>query len=281
MGKKAPWYKRYTDAALTGMMVLTLEERGAYNTILDLIYNEGGRYPNDDGLICGWLRCSRRTWHRIKARLLDLGKLSVEDGYIYNGRASDELARLADDKVSPKVSAKPAPKREPVAQSTSKQSNGLAKKSPPSRRERLEGRGQNARPATESFPESPSPLSAANGRKIERGSSGNSGTEHSPQIPEPRNRGSPSARSGVMRTVGSALGGAPPSPWASQQKRDEFAVSKCVAQLMRQRVDNAWLIAMAAEDPSDPRHEKCCRIMLRAAKAAGVGWVSPGRRKIA
>src|SRR6266851_1212677 len=156
MGKKAPWYKRYTDAALTGMMVLTLEERGAYNTVLDLIYNEGGRYQDDDGLICGWLRCNRRTWHRIKSRLLERGKLYVEDGHIYNGRASDEMARLADDKVSAKVSPKLAPKREPVAQSTCKQYNGLAKKSSPPRRQRLEERGKNARPATQPFSESSS-----------------------------------------------------------------------------------------------------------------------------
>ena len=33
------WYKRDPDAALSGMFELTLEERGAYNTILDLIYS--------------------------------------------------------------------------------------------------------------------------------------------------------------------------------------------------------------------------------------------------
>src|SRR5229473_2882067 len=79
----------------------------------------------------------RRGWgqHPLSKQL---GKLYVEDGHIYNGRASDEMARLADDKVSAKVSPKLAPKREPVAQSTCKQSNGLAKKSAPSRSKILE-----------------------------------------------------------------------------------------------------------------------------------------------
>ena len=36
------WYKRDPNAALTGMASLTLEERGAYNTILDLIYAHDG-----------------------------------------------------------------------------------------------------------------------------------------------------------------------------------------------------------------------------------------------
>ena len=36
------WYKRDPRAALAGMMKLTLEECGAYNKILDLIYLRGG-----------------------------------------------------------------------------------------------------------------------------------------------------------------------------------------------------------------------------------------------
>jgi len=39
---KVRWYKRDPNAALTGMAGLTLEERGAYNTILDLIYANDG-----------------------------------------------------------------------------------------------------------------------------------------------------------------------------------------------------------------------------------------------
>jgi hypothetical protein len=37
------WYKRDPNAALTGMASLKLEERGAYNTILHLIYATTGR----------------------------------------------------------------------------------------------------------------------------------------------------------------------------------------------------------------------------------------------
>jgi len=38
MANQTRWYKRDPNAALEGMAVLTLEERGAYNTVLDLIY---------------------------------------------------------------------------------------------------------------------------------------------------------------------------------------------------------------------------------------------------
>ena len=42
------WYARDPRAALTGMMELTLEERGAYNTILDLIYCHDGEVVDDE-----------------------------------------------------------------------------------------------------------------------------------------------------------------------------------------------------------------------------------------
>lgn len=85
------WYKRDPTAALEGMMVLTLEERGAYNTILDLIYARDGRLADDERFLAGWMRCDIRVWKRIRARLLELGKLAVEDGFLTNRRATSEV----------------------------------------------------------------------------------------------------------------------------------------------------------------------------------------------
>lgn len=85
------WYKRDPKAALGGMMVLSLEERGAYNTILDLIYDHDGNLPDDDKFICGWLKCDARVWKRIKTRLIELGKIGIESGVITNLRASSEI----------------------------------------------------------------------------------------------------------------------------------------------------------------------------------------------
>lgn len=81
------WYKRYPDAALAGMMELTLEERGAYNTVLDLIYSRAGDLPDDDRFIAGWCRVDVRIWRRIKARLVAVGKLWITDGVIHNAKA--------------------------------------------------------------------------------------------------------------------------------------------------------------------------------------------------
>ena len=48
MANQTRWYKRDPNAALEGMAVLTLEERGAYNTVLDLIYTHDGSVDDDD-----------------------------------------------------------------------------------------------------------------------------------------------------------------------------------------------------------------------------------------
>lgn len=81
------WYKRDPRAALVGMMKLTLEERGAYNTILDLIYVNDGAMEDDDHLIAGHMGVDIRVWRRLRARLLSIGKL-----YVYNGTLRNETA---------------------------------------------------------------------------------------------------------------------------------------------------------------------------------------------
>ena len=102
------WYKRDPRAALAGMRKLTLEERGAYNTILDLIYIHDGALEDDPRFICHELNTNIRGWSRIKARLLDMGKIYIHAGHIRNQRADDEV-RFAQSLV--KVSEMFANKR--------------------------------------------------------------------------------------------------------------------------------------------------------------------------
>ncbi len=85
------WYKRDPRAAIVGMMGLTLEECGAYNKILDLIYIHDGALRDDPNEICRILNCNVRSWTKIKHRLLEIGKLYVRDGCLCNERADDEI----------------------------------------------------------------------------------------------------------------------------------------------------------------------------------------------
>ena len=85
------WYKRDPNAALRGMQSLSLEERGAYNTVLDLIYSRDNELPDDDRFISGHCGCDVRVWRRIKKKLLAHRKLYIKDGLIRNETA-DKVA---------------------------------------------------------------------------------------------------------------------------------------------------------------------------------------------
>lgn len=88
---KIRWYKRDPNAALAGMANLTLEEKGAYNTLLDLIYGHDGAVDDDARYLAGWMRCDVRVWKRIRARLIELGKIYVDNGQLRNRRADEEV----------------------------------------------------------------------------------------------------------------------------------------------------------------------------------------------
>ncbi|WP_278376985.1 DUF1376 domain-containing protein [Sphingobium yanoikuyae] len=87
------WHKRYHSDALTGFMSLTLEERGAYQTILDLIYDRGGPIVDNDRLLAGYMGVSLRKWAALRDTLVSKGKIAVEGGHITNARAIFELEK--------------------------------------------------------------------------------------------------------------------------------------------------------------------------------------------
>ena len=103
------WYKRDPEKALNGMMGLSLDERGAYNTVLDLIYHRDGKLPDDDRFLAGYMGVDVRVWRRIKTRLIGLGKLSVIDGMLRDDVAdvvvAEALRRLTSAQDAGKASA--------------------------------------------------------------------------------------------------------------------------------------------------------------------------------
>lgn len=95
MAETGRWYKRNAADALTGMIGLSLEERGAYNTILDLIYARAGDLDDDDAFCAKACGCNVRRWKRLKLALVDHGKLQITNGKLYNERATFEISRAA------------------------------------------------------------------------------------------------------------------------------------------------------------------------------------------
>ncbi len=88
------WYKRCGADFIHGTMMLTLEEKGAYSLCLDLIYDRGGPIPDDARWLSGVCGVSMRKWTALRARLLELGKLTAENGLLTNVRARFELVSM-------------------------------------------------------------------------------------------------------------------------------------------------------------------------------------------
>jgi uncharacterized protein YdaU (DUF1376 family) len=86
-----PWYKRCGADFIEGTMGLSLEEKGAYSLCLDLIYSHGGPIADDPRWIAGICNVSVRRWNSIRLRLIEAGKIFIDDGCISNARANKEL----------------------------------------------------------------------------------------------------------------------------------------------------------------------------------------------
>jgi uncharacterized protein YdaU (DUF1376 family) len=93
---KFSWHARSHHDALDGMLKLSLEERGAYNTLLDLIYSRAGPVPDDDRWLAGWMGCSVKKWKSLRSALIAKGKVYETDERgepsLMNARAAQEIA---------------------------------------------------------------------------------------------------------------------------------------------------------------------------------------------
>lgn len=70
-----PWFKCYPRDFNDGMMGLTMEERGAYVTILNCIYARGGPVHDDPLYFRAMLQCSGKAWSKVRAALIVKGRL--------------------------------------------------------------------------------------------------------------------------------------------------------------------------------------------------------------
>lgn len=123
-----PWYKRYASDFIAATLHMTLEEKGAYSMVLDLIYDRGGPIPDDSRWIARVCGCSTRRWNQLRDRLVELEKITVENGFIDNDRAA--FLRLSRDKERVKLVESGAKGGEKTQKKRreSRENNDIAKK---------------------------------------------------------------------------------------------------------------------------------------------------------
>lgn len=86
-----PYYKRFPRDFLDGTIGLSLEVKGAYGIVLDLIFMRDGHLEDNAQYIAGQLGCSVRKWLSIKEELFSRGKIECNLGFISNSRADKLL----------------------------------------------------------------------------------------------------------------------------------------------------------------------------------------------
>lgn len=85
-----------------GTQEMSLEQKGAYIMVLNLMYTRGGPISDEPGYISRYVGCSIRKWKQVRDELVAMGKLAVEEGVISNSRADEvlEKQRSYQDKQS-------------------------------------------------------------------------------------------------------------------------------------------------------------------------------------
>lgn len=97
MKKGQNFYRRDPSKALSGMIGLTLEERGVYNTVLDLLYSTWRPLEDDRPFLANWCGCAVQKLNPIIRRLIEKGRLITfeEGGRIYLSDEAFESERSA------------------------------------------------------------------------------------------------------------------------------------------------------------------------------------------
>lgn len=90
-----PYYPRYPRDLIEGTVGMTFEEKTTYGFILDLIYLQGGKLPDDPRYIAGILSVSVRKWNSLRSSLIEGGKIQASGGFLTNYRAFMELEKLS------------------------------------------------------------------------------------------------------------------------------------------------------------------------------------------
>lgn len=81
----------YPDDWLAGTSELNPEQRSVYITLCALYWSKQGYLQERDHWLAGMNDMSVRKFRKIKSELVDLGKIEIIDGFIYQERAEIEL----------------------------------------------------------------------------------------------------------------------------------------------------------------------------------------------
>ena len=93
------WYKLYPLDWDRGTDNLTLEQEAAFLRVCNSIYASDQPIAENYRVLAGFWRCNERKARRLLSELIAAGKLTVDDGLIYNERAMNGVSILRQLRV--------------------------------------------------------------------------------------------------------------------------------------------------------------------------------------
>lgn len=90
------WAKMHIRDWIKGTEGFRLELEGAYWRFCSRLYENGRPLLDDDRLMSTKMALSLRVWKRIKAELMEIGKIVCRNGYLTNPRFEKERAERAE-----------------------------------------------------------------------------------------------------------------------------------------------------------------------------------------
>lgn len=98
-------YLRYPDNFFAGTRTLSLEQRGAFNDLLDLYISRDGHLPDNDHHRARELAVDIRLWRRMKRELIEAGKMEIKGNSLVPTGAATTLAKCLATSVAAKEAA--------------------------------------------------------------------------------------------------------------------------------------------------------------------------------
>lgn len=97
MAANLPYHFHYHEDALNGFRSLTLEERGAYVTIIELLYKEGDYLRENERILAAEMNVSLRKYKALRLALMEKGKIYyVAPGMLSNRRFEKEMEKRSE-----------------------------------------------------------------------------------------------------------------------------------------------------------------------------------------
>ena len=97
MKKHIPYFSFYPSDFMNGVRGLTPQDVGVYTMLLCRIYEENGPVEYHTRRLATYCGMREASFTKVAEKLIDLGKLTLVDGKIFNGRAAGEIAKRAND----------------------------------------------------------------------------------------------------------------------------------------------------------------------------------------